>query len=99
MTGDQLRGFRATLADLIRKGRVVRGSEEHHPRVVSVQGSTAIVEDCVTNGDRVHLYDAKTGQDLGPAGATTPSGVQITMRLEGGTWKDAGGNPKPSACP
>jgi hypothetical protein len=98
-TDPLLRTFRAAQADLLRKGQVVKGSSDHHTRVVSVQGSTALVDDCATGGERVRLYDAKTGQDLGPAGSTTPSGSEITMRLEGGTWKDAGANDKPSACP
>jgi hypothetical protein len=65
---------------------------------VSVQGTKAIVDDCSTNA-QARFIDAKTGQDLGPASSTTKSGDEFTMLLEGGNWKVAGTEKKPSACP
>src|SRR5205085_10144180 len=98
MADPLLRSFRDSLNDLLRKGQVVKGSTNHRPRVVSVQGPTALVDDCVS-GNQVHFFDAKTGQDLGPVPGALPTGLEITMRLDGGTWKNAGANAKAAACP
>jgi hypothetical protein len=98
MVDPLLRSFRDSLNDLLREGRVVRGNTSHHPRVVSVQGTTALIDDCVS-GTQVRFFDAKTGQDLGAVPGDLPAGLEVTMRLDGGTWKNGGANAKAAACP
>jgi hypothetical protein len=98
MTGAQLSAFRVSVAQLKQSGRVARSSADRAPRVVSAQGTTAIVDVCITNAQG-HYFDAKTGQDLGPVPGRTAASDELTMLLEGGNWKVAGTEKKPSACP
>jgi hypothetical protein len=95
MTGLQLQQFQIFVRQLADSGRGIRGSATDAPRVVSVQASTAILDDCLTGNGR--FYDTKTGQDTGQAPAA--GGVQITLHLEDGTWKVASATGKAAACP
>jgi hypothetical protein len=95
MTGLQLQQFQIFLQQLADSGRLIRGSANDSPRIRSVQGTTAILDDCLTGGGR--FYNAKTGQDTGPSPAA--GGVQITLQLEDGTWKVASAIGKAAACP
>jgi hypothetical protein len=95
MTGIQLQQFQIFVRQLADGGQLIRGSATDAPRVVSVQGTTALVDDCLTGGGR--FIEAKTGKDTGPTPAA--GGVQITLQLENGTWKVASASGKATACP
>jgi hypothetical protein len=95
MTGVQLQQFQIFVRQLADSSRGIKGSATDAPRIVSVQGTTAVVDDCLTGSGR--FYDTRTGQDTGPAPAA--GGVQITMQLEDGTWKVASATGKTTACP
>lgn len=83
-TGAALEAVQKGFFALKSAGRVIRGSFDLAPRVVSIDGETAVVRDCY--GDATGIYDAATG-----ARQDTPSGKRhlatATLRLEGGTWK------------
>lgn len=65
-------------------GKVIRGTLDLAPRVVSIDGDTAVVRDCY--GDGTGVYDAATG-----AREDTPSGKRhlatAMLHIESGTWK------------
>ena len=69
-----------------------------HPHVVSIDGSTAVVKDCVYSA--LLLYDAKTGGPA-PGAANGPQNVAITATLVyvDGTWKVSLQDGKFGSCP
>jgi hypothetical protein len=83
-TGETLRTVRDNYRRLHADGEVVRGTVRLHPRVTSVQGSTAIVHDCNDATDFLR-YDAKTGA---PKEQRTTDIVDatVTLRLINGAW-------------
>lgn len=99
-TGEQLELFRGWLQQLLSKGQVARldGFEVRARRVVSVHGSTAIVDECLAMAGG-SFYDARTGQRVSEWDRPETDGIEMTMQLDGGTWKYAGDVDKPSACP
>ncbi|MBV8981560.1 MAG: hypothetical protein JO086_11720 [Acidimicrobiia bacterium] len=96
MTGDELRQVHLYLLDRATRGLVLRGVSDLNPKVVSVQGNTAIVDDCII--DHGHQYDAKTGALRDDPG-DTKHGFESTLLLEGGTWKVAKVVEKAGVCP
>jgi hypothetical protein len=95
MTGLQLQQFQVFLRQLADSGRNLKSSPTDAARVASVQGTTALVDDCITGDGQ--FYDTKSGQATGPAPAA--GGVEITLHLEDGTWKVASAADKATACP
>jgi hypothetical protein len=83
-TGPALEALQKGFLALKSAGRIIRGNFDLAPRVVSVDGETAVVRDCY--GDATGIYDAASG-----ARQDTPSGKRhlatATLRLDGGTWK------------
>lgn len=83
-TGAALEAVQKGFFALKSAGRIIRGSFDLAPRVLSIDGDTAVVRDCY--GDSTGIYDAATG-----ARQDTPSGKRhlatATLRLDGGTWK------------
>jgi hypothetical protein len=85
-TGDALRDSKVYIAELQADGLVVRGTLEHNPRLVTIEGDRAVVEDCLL--DRSLKYDAKTGalrDDPNPPRI----GYRTEMARELGVWKHA----------
>jgi len=69
-----------------------------HPRVVSVSGTTATLQDCYTSSN--HIVDAQT-HALRDKPGTVTRGVEATMRLDqtSGVWKLVNVVEKPELCP
>ena len=87
MSGEQLQGFRSFLQGLIHDGEVARaGDVGRGNRVVSVQGATAVIDECTTSDGKSAFYDAKTGRMVGPWGHGGQSKNELTMLLQNGTW-------------
>jgi len=85
LTGDALDGFTNSRIQLLTSGRVIKSDAVHHPRVVSVQGATALLSDCVTN-NQSHYYAVQGGPHLSDSGDPTAQD-EVTMQMDGGTWK------------
>jgi hypothetical protein len=83
-TGPALEALQKGFLALKSAGRIIRGSFDLAPRVVSIDGVTAVVRDCY--GDATGIYDAATGERR-----DTQSGKRhlatATLRLDGATWK------------
>jgi hypothetical protein len=96
-TGKELIQVRSYAGGLRGKGYRGRadGLDEFRPRVVSIVGTTAIVDDCVT--DNTHVVDAKTGE-LHDAPGPAKLGWEADMVLEGGTWKASEMNARNDLC-
>jgi hypothetical protein len=83
-TGEVLKTVRANYRRIQADGEVVRGTVRLHPRVVSVQGSTAIIRDCNDVTDFLR-YDAKTGAPREER-KTDIAELEATLRLVNGHW-------------
>jgi hypothetical protein len=97
ITGEALDTFTNSRIQLLTSGRVIKSEAIHHPKVTAVQGTTATVDDCVTN-DQTHYYAIGGGPHLGDTGDATIL-TETTMQLEAGTWKVSKVTKKASACP
>ena len=84
-TGEQLVTTIGQLYDLRRRGLVLRGRVRLDPRVVSLSGDGAVVEDC-QDGSRFLAYDARTGA---PRGRSVKRRDRVTAYLtyDRGAWK------------
>ena len=83
-TGETLQTVRDNYRQLHADGEVVRGVVRLHPRVTSVQGSTAIVDDCNDATDFLR-YDAKTAAPKEQR-KTDIVEAKVTLRLINGAW-------------
>jgi len=83
-TGETLQTVRDNYRQLHADGEIVRGVVRLHPRVTSVQGSIAIVDDCNDATDFLR-YDAKTGAPKEQR-KTDIVEAKVTLRLINGAW-------------
>lgn len=98
MVGQELISVRAYIIGMQAAGLTALGPPAQlHPRVVRVQGNTAIVDDCYTSDG--HIVDAKT-HALRDAPGTTKAGLESTLQLDSvsGLWKVADSVKKPELC-
>jgi len=65
---------------------------------VSVQGTTATVDECDNVKDPGHFLELKSGRQLAAWGTPGPGSVEITVQREGGTWKVANSVSKAVTC-
>lgn len=65
-------------------GKIIRGSLDLAPRVVRIEGDTAIVRDCY--GDGTGVYDAASGKREDTASGKRHLAT-ATLQLDNGTWK------------
>jgi len=94
-TGEILKEVQRQLVILQTNGWVIRGTTTRNPKVISVNGSTAVVWDCVhTDGER---YNAKTNEVVNPTGPLT-LGFEETLVHEGGVWKISARVDQEQAC-
>ena len=82
-TGNALVAARNLLARFQAEGAFWRGSFEHLPKVVAVDGTTAVISDCLNDLTSVHnaAGDVVEGNDGVPEVWTS------TLVLEGSEWK------------
>lgn len=98
MVGQELVQVRTYIIGMQAGGLTALGPPaELHPRVASVQGTTAVVDDCYTSNG--HIVDAKTHALRDAPGATT-MGLESTLQLDAasGVWKVAESVRKPELC-
>lgn len=82
-TGPALRQVKVDLIGQKSQGLVARGEAQSSPRVVSINGSTAKVDDCYLDNK---FYDAKTGE-LKDIPGPVRVGSEVTMVLgSNGAW-------------
>ena len=94
--GGMLQDVQKQLVILQMNGWVIRGNTTHKPKVVSIQGDTAVVWDCIhTDGER---YDVKTGAVVNPTGPLTV-GYEETLTRDAGVWKISARVKQEQACP
>lgn len=94
--GGMLEEIRQQLFILKVNGWVIRGTTTHSPKVVTIDGGTAVVWDCIhTDGER---YDAKTGAVINPTGPLTV-GYEETLTRDAGAWKISARVKREQACP
>ncbi|MGH2749001.1 MAG: hypothetical protein ACRDKB_13925 [Actinomycetota bacterium] len=93
--GEGLSNAQNAIVNLQANGYVARGPVEFNPRVVSIDGDVAIVEDCTV--DTGELYDAATGAQVSPAG---PEIINREVRMERieGTWRLALSTGRSETC-
>ncbi len=98
MVGQQLTRVKLFIIGMQADGLTALGPPaEFHPRVASVQGTTAIVRDCYISNN--HIVDAKT-HALHDTPGTATVGVESTLQLDAssGVWKTADAVRKPELC-
>ena len=99
MTGQELSTVKKNLIIDRAGGIVARGDiTSMHAHVVSNDGSTAVVRDCVYSA--LLLFDARTGASA-PGSANGPQNVGITATLVyiDGAWKESTQDGKFGSCP
>jgi len=84
-TGEQLVTTIGQLYDLRRRGLVLRGPVRLDPRVVSLSGDGAVVEDC-QDGSRFLAYDARSGAARGRS-VKRRDRVTAYLTYDQGAWK------------
>ena len=95
--GGMLQEVQKQLAILQMNGWVIRGTTTHSPKVVTIDGRTAVVWDCIhTDGER---YDAKTGAVVNPTGPVTVGYEETLTRDDAGVWKVSARVKQEQACP
>ena len=95
--GGMLQEVQKQLAILQMNGWVIRGTTTHSPKVVTIDGRTAVVWDCIhTDGER---YDAKTGAVVNPTGPLTVGYEETLTRDDAGVWKISARVKQVQACP
>jgi hypothetical protein len=95
LTGKDLGVVFAYLAQLKNAHQSIRGPiKDKSVRVVSIQGTTAVIETCAENGS--HTYE--NGVQLPDTPGDRVVGSEITLILERGTWKVFNVVSKASAC-
>lgn len=93
--GEILKEVQRQLLILQMNGWVIRGTTARNPKVVGLEGTTAVVWDCIrTDGER---YDAKTNEVVNPTGPLT-IGFEETLVHEAGIWKISGRVDQEDAC-
>lgn len=98
MVGDQLTRVKLFIIGMKAGGLAALGPQgQFHPRVVSVQASTAIVQDCYTSSN--HIVDAKTHALHDTPGMVTV-GRESTLQFDAasGIWRTADSVRKPELC-
>ena len=78
---------------------VARGDiQVGHPRVLSIDGGTAVLRDC--RYDALLFYSSTTGSPVpGISNGPQWEGVQATLTLADGTWKVSAADLKVGSCP
>jgi len=97
MTGQALNNLQDVRVQLVTSGRVIKSEAVHHPTGIAISGTTATVQDCVTN-NQTHYYAIGGGPHLSDIGDATASD-EVTLQLENGTWKVANVVRKGTSCP
>jgi hypothetical protein len=93
--GGMLKEIQQQLLILKVNGWVIRGTTTHNPKVVNIDGATAVVWDCIhTDGER---YDSKTGAVVNPTGPLTV-GYEETLTRDAGVWKISARVKREQAC-
>ena len=80
-TGRALATLQEAFRDLIVKGQVIRGDLDLAPRLISVEGDAAVVNDCY--GDGTGFYDITTGARLDAATGKRHKVTAKLLRIEG----------------
>lgn len=99
MTGQELSTVKKNLiidraGDIVARGDIT----PMHPHVVSTDGTTAVVRDCVYSA--LLLYDAKTGAAAaGNASGPQNVGITATLTYVDGAWKESSQNGEFGSCP
>lgn len=99
MTGKELAQIRTFILGMKGSGLTGVGPPaEFHPRVLSVQGPVATLEDCYTTNS--HIVDANTHGLHDQPGPVT-RGVKVTLEMDppSGLWRISDVVTKDSACP
>jgi hypothetical protein len=97
LTGAELSHLRVELTGMrdAPTPEVMRVSDDIHPKVVALEATRAVIQDCFSETDTYFTRDGK------PSG--TPDsfkvGAEFELLLEGGTWKVSTKTHKDSACP
>lgn len=96
VVGEDLNRDLTFVAQLNNAHKAIRGPLTSHPRVLSITGASAVVDDCVHIDD--HYYSWPGGQLLPGSPDPAVSGSEFTLVLDGGTWKVSQLKDKASAC-
>jgi hypothetical protein len=83
-TGPALEKLQRAFLAFKSAGKIIRGTLDLAPRVVSIDGETATVRDCY--GDGTGVYDAATGKREDTASGKRHLAT-ATLHLENGIWK------------
>lgn len=98
MTGAQLVSVRRALVTDHLDGIVGRGNVHLHPKLVSVTGNEATVQDCLFSA--LELVYASTGKPVPPVTPPENDGVQATLtQVTPGTWKVSYQHTTEGSCP
>ena len=98
MTGEELQSVRRSLVADQMNGIVGRGSVQVFPKLASINGSTAVIHDCVFSSSEL-LY-VKSGKPVPPATPPEHDAVTATvLQVSPGVWKVSSEQITEGSCP
>jgi hypothetical protein len=98
MVNPQLQSVRRALVSAAAEGIVGVGTVQLHPRLVSINGSKAVVVDCLFSTEE--LIYASSGKPVPPVTPPEHDGVRSNLvEVTPGHWKVASQTVKEGSCP
>lgn len=96
LTGPQLSDIGEAVDLLRQRGWNVQGTIDTSPQVVSIESTSAIVDDCIV--DATSYFDSTTGAPVA-LDPTTTYGVRVTLTYALDRWQIAAIDENVAACP